>query len=166
MFLFFLFSHAPVFALFLPYFDVNKDRHKRDLSSGGCPRRLPGSDFPWFRVEQRLVLHEHATKHAMEHGTPKLTGRGLKGSQGVACLCFIILDCSRWRCYTFRLVRMAFRSCCAVSFLIVISFFSLIIGSSSFISQVLSGLKAAFLKKMKRRAICNLCYDMRGYKVG
>ena len=29
------------------------------------------------------MLHEHATKHAMEHGTPKLTGWPT-GSQGVA----------------------------------------------------------------------------------
>ena len=114
------------------------------------------------------MLHEHATKHAMEHGTPKLTGWGLKGSQGVAAeqgVCAlssgIVVDEDALHSGRFK---WFFGVAGAVSLFIVFSFS--VSNNRVIISQVLSGLKAAFLKKMKRRAICNLCYDMRGYKVG
>ena len=117
------------------------------------------------------MLHEHATKHAtkhaMEHGTPKLTGwptgsQGVAAEQGVCALSSWIVvheDAihSSWFEWLFRVSG-------AVSLFIVFSFS--VSNNRVIISQVLSGLKAAFLKKMKRRAICNLCYDMRGYKVG
>ena len=99
------------------------------------------------------MLHEHATKHAMEHGTPKLTGWGLKGSQGVAAeqgVCAL----SSWIVVHEDAIHSGwfewlFGVAGAVSLFTVFSFS--LFNNWVIISQVLSG-----LKKMKRRAICNL----------
>ena len=103
------------------------------------------------------MLHEHATKHAMEHGTPKLTGwptgsQGVAAEQGVCALSsWIVVDedaiHSGWFEWLFGVAG-------AVSLFTVFSFS--LFNNWVIISQVFSGLKAAFLKKMKRRAICNL----------
>ena len=91
-----------------------------------------------------------------------LGSQGVATEQGVCALSSgIVVDedaiHSSWFEWLFRISS-------AVSLFIVFSFS--VSNNRVIISQVLSGLKAAFLKKMKRRAICNLCYDMRGYKVG
>ena len=98
------------------------------------------------------MLHEHATKHAMEHGTPKLTGwptgsQGVAAEQGVCALSSgIVVDedalQSGWFVWLFGVVFIVFSFSLFNNWVIT--------------SQVLSGLKAAFLNRMKRHGICNL----------